>query len=290
MRALQQRERRGDVHAWVEQILATTAATLDPIRPMRTEDFAGWLGPLGDSHRLALFLDFDGTLVEIADHPSQVKLGASMREALLACQGRADTELAIVSGRSLADLRRVFDLPGVVLAGNHGLEIEGPGLEPFVHPDLPHFAQRFRELAATLERDAAEGVWVEKKGASLTVHYHAAAPSLHASIAEHVRECVRQVGFQARDAIFAVEARAPLGWDKGRAVLHVLRARHGPAWSEALHAVYVGDDDTDEDAFRALRGLGGTFRIGRADGSTLASHRLADVAAVETLLRWVAER
>jgi trehalose-phosphatase len=101
---------------------------------------------------------------------------------------------------------------------------------------------------------------------------------------------VRNAGFQARDAICAVEARAPTGWDKGQAVLHVLRLRHGPAWSEDLRAVYVGDDETDEDAFRALQGLGITFCVGRAERPTLASHRLPDVPAVETLLRWIAAR
>jgi trehalose-phosphatase len=101
---------------------------------------------------------------------------------------------------------------------------------------------------------------------------------------------VRHAGFQARDAIYAVEARPPTGWDKGHAVLHVLRSLHGPEWAESIEVVYVGDDDTDEDAFRALQGLGVTFRVGRAERPTLASHRLPDVGAVETLLRWVAGR
>ena len=87
-----------------------------------------------------------------------------------------------------------------------------------------------------------------------------------------------------------MEARPPIGWDKGRAVIHVLRARHGPAWSESLRVIYVGDDDTDEDAFRTLLGLGMTFRVGRAERPTLAARRLPDVAAVERLLRWLAKR
>jgi trehalose-6-phosphatase len=70
----------------------------------------------------------------------------------------------------------------------------------------------------------------------------------------------------------------------------VLRERHGPGWSEETRAIYAGDDDTDEDAFRALQGLGVSFRVGPAERPSLASHRLADVAAVETLLRFLAER
>jgi trehalose-phosphatase len=101
---------------------------------------------------------------------------------------------------------------------------------------------------------------------------------------------VTAAGFQAREALCAVEARPPTGWDKGRAVLHVLRARHGPEWPEQLGVVYAGDDETDEDAFRTLEGLAFTFRVGQAERPTSAARRLPDVEAVETLLRWIADR
>jgi trehalose 6-phosphate synthase/phosphatase len=289
VRALQQRERRHDVHAWLDTFLERAYAPLERIRPLGVGDFAAWIGAVAEGQRLALFLDYDGTLAEIARHPSEARMRPSMREALAACAARDDTEVAIVSGRALADVRRLVEL-SLRLVGNHGLEIEGPGLTPFVHPDLPHFAARLRELAETLAGLGEAGVWIEEKGASLTLHYREAEPSRHAHIAQRAKEIVRQAGFQARDAICAVEARPPTGWDKGHAVLHVLRSLHGPAWSEGIEAVYVGDDDTDEDAFRALQGLGVTFRVGRAEGSTLASHRLPGVDAVETLLRWVAGR
>ncbi len=73
-------------------------------------------------------------------------------------------------------------------------------------------------------------------------------------------------------------------------MLHVLREKFGPGWSESLRAIYTGDDETDEDAFRSLRGLGATFRVGPATQPTRARRRLSDVAAVETLLRWIAGR
>ena len=290
MRALQRRERRSGVHSWVATFLRTANAPLERIRPLGAGDFARWLGDFCQGQHLALFLDYDGTLVEIARHPREARLRPSMREALLACAQRGDTELAIVSGRALADVRALVELPDALVVGNHGLEIEGPGLDPFTHPDLPHFAKRLEELAQELRAGCEPGVWVEEKGASLTLHYRDAETALQPRIAERVREVVRRAGFQARDAICAVEARPPTGWDKGHAVLHVLRARHGPAWSENVRVLYVGDDETDEDAFRALAGLGITFRVGRAERPTLASHRLPDVDAVETMLRWIAAR
>jgi trehalose 6-phosphate synthase/phosphatase len=289
MRALQQRERRNDVHAWLRSFLLAAAAP-SRIRPVRAEEFQAWLGSELADRRLALFLDYDGTLAPIVEHPDQAHLGESMRAALAACAARPDTEVAIVSGRALADVRRRIDVPGVAFAGNHGLEIDAPGIDPLVHPDLPHFEQRSRELVAALRAIDEPGAWVEEKGASLTFHYRAVDPARHAEVAARAHAIVRDAGFQARDALCAVEGRPPIGWDKGRAVIHLLRARHGPAWSESLRVIYVGDDETDEDAFRALLGLGTTFRVGRAERATLAARRLPDVEAVETLLRWLAQR
>jgi trehalose 6-phosphate synthase/phosphatase len=289
MRALQQRERRHDVHHWLDSYLATARAP-SRIGPVRSEEVQAWLGAELADRPLALFLDYDGTLAAIADHPTDARLGEGMLKALTACARRPDTEVTIISGRALQDVRKRVNLPELTIAGNHGLEIEGPEIEPFVHHDLPHFAQRLRELARALERLNEPGVWIEEKGASLTVHFRQADPPRHPRIAERAHAIVREAGFQARDALCAVEARPPIGWDKGRAVLHVLRSRHGPTWSEQLRVVYVGDDDTDEDAFRVLEGLGATFRVGRAERPTRAARRLPSVDAVETLLRWIAER
>jgi trehalose-phosphatase len=290
MRALQRRERRNDVHAWVDTLLRKARAPLESIRPLGPQDLAAWLDAAIEGQRLALFFDYDGTLAEITAHPKDAHMRASMREALAASVRRGDVDVTIVSGRALADVRGLVDVPGLCWIGNHGLEIEGPGLSPFAHPDLPHFSARLHDLAAELAGLGEPGVWVEEKGASLTLHYRAADRARHEEIVQRARDIVRQAGFQARDAICAVEARPPTGWDKGHAVLHVLRALHGPEWASSIEAVYVGDDDTDEDAFRALEGLGVTFRVGRAERATMASHRLPNVDAVETLLRWVAER
>jgi hypothetical protein len=86
------------------------------------------------------------------------------------------------------------------------------------------------------------------------------------------------------------EASAPVAVDRGQAVLHMLRSRYGAAWSESVRVVYVGADDADEDAFRLFAGLAFTFRVGSADSQTFARRRLPNMAAVEALLRWLAER
>jgi trehalose 6-phosphate synthase/phosphatase len=290
MRALQQRERDHDVLAWCNQFLASAAAPRGALAPVGPEDFERWIGPLARRWPLVVFFDYDGTLAEIAPHPTLAQLSPSMREALATCAARSDTELVIVSGRALSDVRAMVGVPNLVYAGNHGLEIEGPGMVPFRHPDLAHYVERARRLAPELTAICIEGAWVEEKGASLTLHYRGVAHDRQAGLASAARARISAAGFAPRDARCAVEARPPIAWDKGHAALHVLRERHGQAWSTQLRAVYAGDDDTDEDAFRALQGLGVTFRVGTAEKPTIAQRRLRDVSAVEAMLRWLAAR
>jgi trehalose 6-phosphate synthase/phosphatase len=288
--ALQRRERRYDVHRWVSEFLESARRPTTQIRPATDADFQSWLGNFLADRHLALFLDYDGTLSPIVDHPSKALLSKPVRRALAECAARDDTDITIVSGRSLDDVRKLVDLDDVTYAGNHGLEIDGPDLEFFRHVDVEHFQERAGEVANSLERLCTDGVWVEEKGASLTLHFREAPVEDHMSIAEEARALIHEAGFQARDAHCAVEARPPIGWDKGHAVLHILRSRYGPAWSERVRAIYAGDDRTDEDAFRVLQGLGITFRIGGAEEMTLASRRLPNVEAVLTLLEWLQRR
>jgi trehalose 6-phosphate synthase/phosphatase len=290
MAALRHREQRDDVHAWVRGFLEAASRERAETLPLRDADFERWLGRYLARYPLMLLLDYDGTLTPIADHPERARLSPSMRKLLGACADRPDTEVAIVSGRSLEDVRRLVGEPRFVYAGNHGLEIAGPEIGEFQHEDLAHYSRRTEALAKRLEEVAREGAWVEEKGPTLTFHYRAVPEGNRAPLVERARELIHEAGYQARDARCALEARPPIGWDKGRAALHVLRTRHGPLWSEKVRVVYVGDDRTDEDAFVVLGGLALTFRVGRADTPTAASLRLADVAAVEALLDWISRR
>ena len=290
MIGLKRREREHDLSEWLDVFLGEANREIDQMRPVEETDFENWIGDFAGSRPLAVFLDFDGTLAPIASHPSMVKLSDSMRSALEACAARDDTDLAIVTGRGLDDIRKHVPIEGLVFSGNHGLEIEGPGLEPYRHADIGHYAERAVELVRQLGEVAEPGAWVEAKGASLTFHFRELATDRHAAVSGEARQLIVDAGFQARDALCAVEARPPIGWDKGHAVLHVLREKFGPGWSESLRPIYAGDDETDEDAFNRLRGLGATFRVGPPTKPTRARRRLSDVAAVETMLRWIAKR
>ncbi len=290
MVALRGRERRNSLEAWVKSFLDASQRSRVEIEPVTEADFESWLGRFLTGHRLAIFLDYDGTLTPLKRHPSEATLSAPMREAIATCVERSDTDVTIVSGRSVDDVSKMVGIPGVTFAGNHGLEITGPEIESFQHEDIPAYQERLHELAESLEELCIAGAWVEEKRASLTFHYREADPARHAELAARTSERIQASGFQARAAHCAIEARPPIGWDKGHAVLHILRLLYGPMWAESVRTIYVGDDETDEDAFRVLTGLGITFRIGPAPGRTGASRLLPDVDALGTLLEWLGSR
>lgn len=290
MAALRRRERRDDLGTWVSEFLDAAGVERAEAAPLTGSDFSRWLDPFLKRYRLALFLDYDGTLTPLCDHPAEATLSPAMHGAVAACSDREDVDVSIVSGRALTDVRNMVGIADLTYAGNHGLEIDGGAVDHFVHEDLVHYRQRAEELADALVRCEVDGAWTEHKGPTLTYHYRAVPENRRGSLIEDVRGLIAQHGYQARDAHCAVEARPPIGWDKGRAVLHILRNRYGPAWSEEVRVIYVGDDQTDEDAFRFLAGLATTFRVGSADAPTAATLRLPDVAAVGTLLEWIGQR
>jgi trehalose 6-phosphate synthase/phosphatase len=290
MAALRRRERRDDLDAWTSSFIAAASRARAALVPMRDEDFEGWLGEFLGRYRLALFLDYDGTLTPLTDHPDRATLSEEMRRALLACVDRPDTDVAVISGRSLTGIRGMVEEPRLTYAGNHGLEIHGPKLAHYEHEDLVHYRQRAEALAHALDRIADHGAWTERKGPTLTFHYRAVPEAQRDALVEEARQIIVNAGYQPRDAHCALEARPPIGWDKGRAVLHVLRESYGPAWSESVRVVYVGDDETDEDAFRLLAGLAASFRVGSPNQPTAASRRLPDVDAVHRLLDWLGRR
>ena len=290
MLALRRRERRFDLDAWGDHFLKAARTPNLPLGRVRPEEFETWLRAFIEGHPLALFLDFDGTLAAIARRPEEAAMTSGMRSAIEACVKRGDTEVAIVSGRGIDDLEAAVGITGLTYAGNHGFEIRGPDLEDFRHAELAGFAASAQELVPKLEALAGRGAWVEAKGPTLTFHFREVDSDLHAELAREARREVEAAGFRPRDGKCAVEARPPIAWDKGSALLQILRQRHGDGWAESVRAIYVGDDQTDEDAFRTLAGLGFTFRVGEPAGATEARRLLRDPEAVERLLEWLARR
>ncbi len=290
MAALRSRERRNNVERWVRRFLEASAIPASAPEVPSHHEFQTWLGPFLHQHRLALFVDYDGTLTPLCEHPAKATLSEDMRLTLRNCAARPDTDITVISGRALNDVQEMVGLSEITYSGNHGLEINGAHIPHFQHEDLDHYSSRTVELAKSLHEIIQGGAWLEEKAYTLTLHVRAMPQAEQESLLTRAREIIHDAGFQARDAHCALEARPPIGWDKGRAVLHILRTHYGPSWSEHVRVIYLGDDQTDEDAFRFLAGLAMTFRVGPANTLTAASRRLPNVSAVEALLNWIASR
>jgi trehalose 6-phosphate synthase/phosphatase len=290
MTALRRRERHYDVSWWVERFLKAAQRPGAVLGQPTRQDFESWLASDLADHPLALFVDYDGALAPSADAAGQTVPDALHRRALGACARRRDIDVTVFSSRSCAELHELIADPRVTCAGNHGLEIEGPGLPRFVHPELPHHRDRLQSLARELGRLTSAGARLEERGHTLLLDYGAVATARRGHVADRARTLIGRAGFRARDQPQGIEVLPPLAWNEGHAVHHIARERYGPNWSEKVRILYVGGDTPNDDIFRMLRGLGITIRVGEADTLTAATRQIPDSAAVVTLLDWLARR
>lgn len=235
--------------------------------------------------RVVVFLDFDGTLTPIVEDPDAAKLDQAMRDSVAGLAGKIP--VAIVSGRGLDDLRERVGLENVFLAGSHGFEIAGPAgwrqtLEKGTEflPDLDR-----AESALHKHLDAVDGVVVERKRFSISIHYRRVAPEALGRVEAAVDRVLGGEPHLEKGTgkkVFQVQPR--IDWNKGRAVQWILE-QLGLEAGEVM-PVYIGDDITDEDAFRALSGRGLGIVVGDSeDRPTAAEYRIADPAEVGWFLR-----
>lgn len=239
-----------------------------------------------------LLLDFDGTLAEFNPDPAAPELTPERYDLLMSIARCPGMSLGIVSGRRLDDLRRRTRLPDHVYhAGLHGLEIEVAGART-THPDLGLAMERIVGLAPCLRRllDEFPDAYIEDKGASVAVHTRRLPAETHERA--FARADVLAVPWIANNYVRRLEGNAVVEYlpningHKGEAtkwiVADVETKLQRPAW-----VAYLGDDITDEDAFRAI-----TSGIGVLIGlrPTAATHKLDGIADVDRFLRWLASR
>jgi trehalose-phosphatase len=239
---------------------------------------------LAAGRQLLLLTDYDGTLTPIVSAPVDAWLAREVRDDLQALATSGRVRVGIVSGRRVDDLRMRVRLAEVIYAGCHGLEIEGPEIS-FTHSEAAARREALAAIAEALHRRTAamRGVVVEPKGLSVAVHYRHADPAavgeLEAVLA-HVVDA--RAGLRALHGRQVVEILPTTGWDKGQGALRI-RDHVRAGLATGLTTVYLGDDATDELAFRVLDDAAITVRVAGGPDS-LAAHRLADVGDVHRLL------
>lgn len=227
----------------------------------------------------ALFLDFDGTLVELADHPERVAVPPEVPDLLGRLAGCLQGAVAIVSGRSLAGLERLLDGAPLAMAGVHGLERRDASGR--LHRPVDH-TESFREARAAVARfvDAHPGTHWEDKGNAVTLHYRG-APQAAEAAARFLQARCRELGeeFAVQHGKQVLELK-PTSHHKGTVVASFLAE---PPFAGRC-PVFIGDDVTDEDAFRVANERNGhSIRVG-GDADTAARYR---VGSVKEVLEWL---
>lgn len=239
--------------------------------------------------RPVLFLDYDGTLTPIVDRPEDATLAGEVRGLL---QTLARTCIvAIVSGRDLEDVRSRVGLDSVHYAGSHGFDLQGPGNLGTKHeaagtflPALDRAEQALRDRLA-----AVSGAQVERKRFAIAVHYRRVGPQ-DVEAVEQAVDAIRAIHPELRKAtgkkIF--ELQPDIDWNKGRAVLWLLE--EFGLFGDAALPIYIGDDVTDEDAFRALAGRGIGIVVADGGRPTAARYSLRDTDEVRAFLSALSAR
>ena len=235
--------------------------------------------PVHNDERCALFLDVDGTLLELAATPQGVQVSERLKELLVSLSARLGGALALVSGRSIADLDHLFAPLRLSASGIHGSErrdAEGAIIRPRLDQD------RIEAMRRTLRRFVVEnpGLLLEDKGLGIAVHYRS-APTLAAQVRLFMNAVSERLGpdFVIQTGKCVVEIQ-PAGHSKGTSI----RAFMEEPPFRGRKPIYLGDDVTDEHGFAAVNALDGiSIRVGDA-ATTVARFRLR---CVNDVLLWL---
>src|SRR6266487_1681513 len=243
----------------------------------------------GRSGRAAVFLDYDGTLTPIVSQPENARLADSMRQTLQELATRA--RVAILSGRDLDDVRHRVEIDSIVYAGSHGFDIAGPrGLRRQMATEfLLNLDMAEKELHEAL--DAIPGAQVERKHFSIAAHYRSAKENDVPAVERAVGAVTaRHPELRRIDGKKVHELLPAIDWNKGKAVAWLLETLGLESRSGGIRPIYIGDDSTDEDAFRALEQRGIGVLVSEQSQPTAARYSLREPAEVERFLRALTAR
>lgn len=238
---------------------------------------------------LILLLDFDGTLSSIKKDPKDAILPDKTRELLQKLSRKSQVFIGILSGRTLKDIKSLISIPNLIYAGNHGLEgeIEGKGYSfPLNNKLISIFPTILKNL--TMIAGKFEGVIIENKKTAFSFHYR----NVHSRVKNQLKsEFKKAVLLLIKSGKFTVlagkqvyEIRPNIGWNKGKFAKMVIEKIIAQTKDKPV-TIFIGDDTTDEDAFKELTGST-TIRVGQKLNS-YASYYLKDTQDVFGFLQWI---
>ena len=247
--------------------------------------FEGWENiqkRIQTAQNLFLFLDYDGTLTPIVSSPELAVCPREVKAVLERLRDSPHVLLAIISGRSLEDVREKVGIPGIIYVGNHGLDIQNPA---GIHQKKlsPSREKELRKIIQTLQESFGEipGILFENKGPILAIHYRNVAQRYFAWIHKRLKETLEK--WKGRWKIahgkMVFEIRPEVDFHKGKAVKEILKGA-----SKDLLPIYLGDDQTDEDAFREVKGRGISIFVGPGGLTSEAEYYLENPSEVQLFL------
>jgi trehalose 6-phosphate phosphatase len=250
------------------------------------EDWSNLAPRFREAQRALLLFDYDGTLTPIVSQPDLAVLSPEVRRRLQDLGNHPRYLVGVISGRSLSDVREKVGLTEIAYAGNHGLEMEGPGLH-FRHPAArqvrPVLDRVYRDLCRQLAN--YPGVLVEDKGLTLSVHYRMVPEAQEARVEskfqDTVSDCPEKAMLRITRGKKVLEVRPNVDWNKGNAIARLMEAH-----PEASLVCFFGDDVTDEDGFAVVRdsARGIAVRVGLEEAETRAEYRVDSPQQVSRFL------
>jgi len=235
---------------------------------------------------IIFFLDYDGTLTPIKPKPHQAKIDKSTKDLLKKLVKKTKRNVFIVSGRGLADVKKMLRIPGLYYIGNHGIEVKGPGIN-YIYPPAKTLKPILQKCHRVIKKNVkAKGIALENKGYTLSLHYRGAQknqkPGIKKAFWIAISGVLRTGKIKITSGKEVLEVRPNIKWDKGKILKWVLKKKN----TKFLLPICIGDDITDEDAFRALGKKGISILVSKKKRKTKAQYRLASVKEVVNLLKW----
>jgi alpha,alpha-trehalase len=236
------------------------------------------------NRRLAVFLDYDGTLTPIVQRPELAILSEDMRETVKTLANRCT--VAVISGRDLRDVRDHVGIDTIFYAGSHGFDIAGPKGQHLEYQEGTDFLPILNHAEKCLRDrlDTFHGARVERKRFSIAVHYREVSEDRIAPVEAVIDEILADHGeLRKSQGKKIFELQPKIDWHKGKAVLWLLEVLK--LNQENALPLYIGDDVTDEDAFRTLKGRGIGIVVEAGTRPTVAQYVLKDPGEVKRFLQ-----
>ena len=240
--------------------------------------------------KLLLFLDFDGTLAAIVDHYKSATILRKSKMLLSQIAKNSECRVAIVSGRSLSDVKKRVGLKNIIYVGNHGLEAVGPGIK-YTSFAGASIRKLFRKIKSDLVKRVGKikGILIEDKGLTISVHYRRVDRKDLALVKQVFFEIMWQSYHKDQKIDFCegkkvLEIKPAVEWNKGSAVLWLMKRLRKNGYRQKVFPIFIGDDATDETAFIALKNKGLCIRVGCGKASA-AQYCLKDINQVARFLK-----